>query len=168
MTGTTLGPQKSVSGLTFSLLKDAGWYTVDDTFNDTTNYGYQKGCTFYNNACFGGTSFSTYFCDSVALNGNTLCASNFLGKSTCNISAAYMADGCGIFTPFTNCVDPATSDGFKSFTLESYSTSSFCVISTLGNIAISSLSRGRCYPYVCSITPNTITFTIGTYNIACL
>ena len=32
MTGTSLGTAKYFSGLTFALLKDMGWYTVDDTF----------------------------------------------------------------------------------------------------------------------------------------
>lgn len=41
MTGTQLGPQKGFSGLTFALLKDMGWYEVDGSFNDTSNYGYR-------------------------------------------------------------------------------------------------------------------------------
>jgi hypothetical protein len=57
MTATSLGANKYFSGLTFSALKDMGWYTVDDTFNDTTNYGYKKGCPFVQDACYG-TSFS--------------------------------------------------------------------------------------------------------------
>jgi hypothetical protein len=52
MTGTALGAQKSFSGINFALLRDMGWYDVDATFNDTTNYGYKKGCTFYTNACW--------------------------------------------------------------------------------------------------------------------
>ena len=44
MTGTELGAQKAFSGLTFAILKDMGWYGVDDTYNDTINYGYMKGC----------------------------------------------------------------------------------------------------------------------------
>ena len=40
MTATQLGAQKGFSGLTFAILKDMGWYEVDDSFNDTTNYGY--------------------------------------------------------------------------------------------------------------------------------
>lgn len=46
MTGTALGTAKYFSGLTFALLKDSGWYAVDDTFAGTSNFGYQKGCTF--------------------------------------------------------------------------------------------------------------------------
>ena len=46
MTGTAIGPQKMFSGLTYAMLKDMGWYEVDDSFNETTNYGYQKGCAF--------------------------------------------------------------------------------------------------------------------------
>ena len=52
MTGTQLGSRKSISSLTFALLKDMGWYDVDDTFNDTTNYGYKKGCPFFTDACY--------------------------------------------------------------------------------------------------------------------
>ena len=44
MTATSLGAHKGISGLTFALLKDMGWYIVDDTFNDTSNYGYHQGC----------------------------------------------------------------------------------------------------------------------------
>jgi len=32
MTATSLGATKGFSGLTFALLKDTGWYTVDDSF----------------------------------------------------------------------------------------------------------------------------------------
>jgi Leishmanolysin len=57
MTGTNLGASKGFSAITFAALKDMGWYTVDDSFNETTNYGYQKGCDFINNACLGSASF---------------------------------------------------------------------------------------------------------------
>lgn len=56
MTGTALGAVKYFSGLTLSALRDMGWYTVDSTFNETSNYGYQKGCDFLYKACYG-TSF---------------------------------------------------------------------------------------------------------------
>ena len=57
MTGTSLGAQKPFTALTFAILKDMGWYGVDDSFNDTTNYGYQKGCSFFFDACYSATSF---------------------------------------------------------------------------------------------------------------
>ncbi len=119
MTGTSLGAQKGISGLTFAILKDMGWYTVDDTFNDTTNYGYKKGCSFYNDACYGTTPYNSYFCvPTDPANANaSLCASNFLGKSICT-SSSTMSDGCGIFGSYFNCVDPESSDdGYKSYTL---------------------------------------------------
>ena len=40
-----------------------GWYDVDGTFNDTMNYGYKKGCSFYTDACFPTMSVSKYFCN---------------------------------------------------------------------------------------------------------
>jgi hypothetical protein len=57
MTGTAFGSVKYFSALTFSALRDMGWYTVDATFNETSNYGYQKGCNFFYLACYNGTSF---------------------------------------------------------------------------------------------------------------
>jgi hypothetical protein len=40
-----------------------GWYDTDDTFNDTSNYGYKKGCSFYFDACYGSASMPKYFCN---------------------------------------------------------------------------------------------------------
>jgi proprotein convertase subtilisin/kexin type 5 len=58
MTRTALSAQRGISGLTFALLKDMGWYTVDDTFNDTSPYGYKKGCEFFFNGCNSTTTFT--------------------------------------------------------------------------------------------------------------
>ena len=58
MTATSLGTAKYFSGLSFALLKDSGWYSVDETFAGTSNYGYKKGCSFLTDACYGGTSFT--------------------------------------------------------------------------------------------------------------
>jgi hypothetical protein len=75
-----------------------GWYGVDDSFNDTTNYGYNKGCAFFNDACYSSTTtFPKYFCNTTAFNGVTECSSTFTGKATCTNQAALMADGCGMF-----------------------------------------------------------------------
>jgi hypothetical protein len=166
MTGTSLGTTtKYFSKLTFAVLKDMGWYTVDDTFSETSNYGYQKGCSFVLDACYG-TSFSE-FCDVVALSGVSACQTDFFGKAICTNDAAAMADGCGIFGPYTNCVDPSTNDnGYASYTQEAYSTSSYCVSSTLGTVALSNKLTSRCYPYSCGAS--SVTFTIGTYSITCL
>ena len=61
-----------------------------------------------------------------------------------------MADGCGIFGSYFNCVDPAQADdGYKSYTLEKYQTDAFCVTSTFANVGVSDDYRGRCYPYEC-------------------
>ena len=50
--GTTT---KYFSALTFAVLKDMGWYTVDEAFYETSNYGYQKGCSFVLDACYTGS-----------------------------------------------------------------------------------------------------------------
>ena len=83
MTGTELGSRKSISSLTFAILKDMGWYDVDDTFNDTTNYGYHKGCSFFTDACYQTGASTQYFCDNNTQAGVAKCSTSFLGKSTC-------------------------------------------------------------------------------------
>ena len=118
MTGTELGAQKGFSGLTFALLKDMGWYEVDDTFNDTTNYGFQLGCNFYTDACYAATNYPKYFCEPANYVNVSVCSTDFLGKAVCTKSASTMADNCGIFGEYFHCVDPASSDdGYKSYTL---------------------------------------------------
>lgn len=165
MTGTELGAQKSFSGLTFAVLKDMGWYEVDDTFNDTTNYGKGEGCTFFTNACYG-TSFPKYFCNPANYVNTSVCSTTHLGKAICTNDATVMADGCGLFGEYFHCVDPASSnDGYQSYTLETYSTGSFCVESTLSNVGVSEKYRSRCYPYTCLGT--SIRFTIDTNTIIC-
>lgn len=77
-----------------------------------------------------------------------------------------MADGCGLYGPYFHCVDPnSQNDGYQSYTSEVYGTSSFCVLSTLGSVALPSTVRSRCYPYTCNA--NNITFTVGTNTITC-
>lgn len=167
MTGTSLGTtNKYFSGLSFAALKDMGWYTVDDSFAGTTNYGYKKGCDFVRDACYSATSF-TEFCNAATSSSISACQTSFFGKAVCTNDAAAMADGCGIYGPYANCIDPSTTDNsYASYTQEVYSTSSFCIASTLGTVALPSALTSRCYPYLCATS--SIKFTIGTYSITCL
>lgn len=79
---------------------DMGWYTVDDSFNDTSPYGYLKGCDFFFNACNASTAF-TEFCDSTQ--SIKSCTSQNLGKGVCQITP--YSDNCGIWVSAVNCVD---------------------------------------------------------------
>jgi|JI9StandDraft_1071089.scaffolds.fasta_scaffold683112_1 hypothetical protein len=110
MTRDALGSQRGISGLTFALFSDMGWYTVDATFNDTSPYGYKKGCDFFNLGCNSSTTY-TEFC-TAGLNVKS-CTSQSLSKSTCQTNA--YSDKCGIWKGTLNCVDPdAASDGYKN------------------------------------------------------
>jgi len=82
MTGTSFGSSKGFSGLTFALLKDMGWYTVDDSFSETNSYGYHMGCSFLYDACFG-TNFST-FCNAATQNVTSYCSTNYFSKASCH------------------------------------------------------------------------------------
>lgn len=169
MTATSFGSTKGILGVTFALLKDTGWYEADDSFSETSNFGYQKGCSFVYDACHGSTSFSE-FCSVVAnANDTSYCQSTFYDKAVCDNSSAIMSDSCGVYGPYFSCVDPTSSDpGYQSYTSEQYGTNSFCVLSTLGTVALSSTMQSRCYPYVCNSTTSSITFTIGSYTMTCL
>jgi hypothetical protein len=171
MTGTEMGAQKGFSGLSFAILKDMGWYTVDDTFAETFNYGKDEGCDFYTDACYGTTSYPKYFCDTTTQANSVECSSNFYGKATCDDQAGLMADGCGMWLDYHYCVDPDQSDdGLQSVTIEVYGTESFCVISTFGTSSFSSNSKSRCYEYTCDYTSGSeyIQFKIATYTVNCL
>lgn len=74
-----------------------GWYGVDDRFSDYTNYGYRKGCDFFNKACYDTASNPKYFCNAITMAQISYCSSNFLGKSVCTKQSALMADGCGMW-----------------------------------------------------------------------
>ena len=92
---------------------------------------------------------------------------NFFGKAICTNAASAMSDSCGIFGPYANCVDPATTDnGYASYTYEAYATNSYCIASTLGTVSLPSTLTSRCYPYTCGV--NSIVFTVGTSTITCL
>lgn len=117
MTGTQLGAQKGFSGLTFSLLKDMGWYQVDDTWNDTSNYGYNMGCDLYNDACNMTPANTRYFCNMPDFINVSTCATNFMSKAVC-VDTGAMSDNCGILGGYFHCVDPAqANDGYRSYTL---------------------------------------------------
>jgi len=116
-------------------------------------------------ACYG-TSF-TEFCNAATMSSISSCQTDFYGKAICTAQNATMADGCGIMGPYSNCMDPASTDlGYASYTMEAVGTNSFCVSSTLGTVALPNTLTSRCYPYKCN-TAN-ITFTIGSYSITCL
>jgi hypothetical protein len=166
MTATSFGAAKGLSGLTLALLQDSGWYTVDTTFAETSNYGYKKGCSFVLDACYNSTNFNV-FCDTVALNNISSCQSTYFGKALCDKSNNSMTDMCGIYVPYFNCVDENSVDlGYRVYTHEVFGTDSFCVSSTLGTVTLASTLQSRCYPYVCGTS--SIVFTVGTATVTCL
>ena len=58
------GPSKAFSGLTWALYEDSGWYIVNSTDADKMQFGYNKGCDFYDNACLSTTNTYSEFCKS--------------------------------------------------------------------------------------------------------
>lgn len=165
MTKTPLGAQRGISGLTYAFLKDMGWYFVDDTFNDTTPFGYKKGangCSFFYSGCNSSTVFDE-FCDSTQVVKS--CTSQSFSKGVCQVNP--YSDKCGIWVSTLNCVDAdAQDDGWKTQSQEAYGTTSFCVSSTLASVGIDSNLQSRCYPYVC-YDNNAIKFIVGGNTILC-
>lgn len=92
---------------------------------------------------------------------------NFFGKAVCDNSSAMMADGCGLYGSYFNCVDDKSMDnGYQTYTNEVFGTDSFCVSSTFGTFALPSNLQSRCYSYTCGI--ESIVFKVGTFSITCL
>lgn len=138
-------------------------------FNDTTNYGKNLGCSFYFDACYSSSTFDKYFCNPANNVNVTSCSTTFTGKATCSNQAALMADGCGMYMEHFNCVDPSvTGDFYQSFTLESFGTNVFCAKGTISTAGITTNYRGRCYPFACNYTDQSIKFTISSsYTLYC-
>lgn len=55
MTASDIVGDIQFSGATINLLKDSGWYEVDDTLKDNMEWGRNAGCTFVSGLCTGGT-----------------------------------------------------------------------------------------------------------------
>lgn len=51
MTASNLVGDGVWSGINLALMKDSGWYTVDDNFSETIYWGKGKGCTFLSSLC---------------------------------------------------------------------------------------------------------------------
>lgn len=100
MTATTLGTTKVLSGLTFSLLEDMGWYEVNGLWNDTLSFGQGKGCAFYEEVCYSAAKFGE-FCPADR-GSRQVCSPDGAKKAIC-MSKGTFADGCGIAVPYEEC-----------------------------------------------------------------
>ena len=102
------------------------------------------------------------------MNGSSICATNFLGKSVCTNQTGSMSDGCGQYASYFGCVDAdQVDDGIKNRTHESYGTTSFCIKSTFSTSAQLGQNQARCYPYICNSATSTITYTVGNSIVPC-
>ena len=84
-------------------------------------YGYQMGCSFYNDACYSKNFDSRHFCTASSYTNISACSTNFLGKATCSANESLMSDGCGIFSEYLACSDDSEDDGYRAYTLETFS-----------------------------------------------
>jgi proprotein convertase subtilisin/kexin type 5 len=164
MTGTQLGLVKPYSALTFAILKDMGWYDVTDTFAEKTTFGYQRGCTFFDQGCWGG-SYPAEYCSTESAQG---CTQSNVGKGQCTNTTNLLADSCLMTIESISCVNPSdfSKDGTYSYTQESYSASSQCFVSSAATVSIPGLNA-RCYEYNCSSDNTQILIKIGSNTYTC-
>jgi hypothetical protein len=78
ITAQAVSPNSVVSIITLSALVDSGWYQVDLNASEPFLFGKNKGCSFWNNKCYGGN-----------YNGN-MCQFSF--KKTSDVSGKFVAE----------------------------------------------------------------------------
>lgn len=60
MTSSAIYHQLSWSYFNLAILKDTGWYIVNETFFEPTFWGYQRGCEFFYKDCLAKEKFPEF------------------------------------------------------------------------------------------------------------
>jgi hypothetical protein len=82
MQGDTGADDWVFSDITFALLEDSGWYSIDYSQTDSITWGKNAGCSFFTNKCVSnGVPSSSQFC----ANGDRGCTRSRLSKGLCNL-----------------------------------------------------------------------------------
>jgi hypothetical protein len=91
---------KAFSPITYALLQDMGWYDVDNSFSDTTNFGFKKGCDFVQNVCYSSTAYPEFCSNADTSQG---CTTQHFSKGSCKTNI--FSDNCLIWANSFFCVD---------------------------------------------------------------
>jgi leishmanolysin len=86
MQGDTGADDWVFSDISFAVLEDSGWYSVDYSQTDSILWGENAGCSFFTDSCVrNGTASSSYFCVNTARS----CTKPRNAKGVCNLAQQY-------------------------------------------------------------------------------
>lgn len=174
------------SSLTFALLQDTGWYSIDWEYTTSTTFGTEFGCSFLTDKCIENnvTNFN-YFCteeikscDVYKLNRGQC---NIKGSSSVPLEYQYFnsgtiggADSEADYCPYIDADDSGSCRGnglkpssFNNEYGESICTNCRCIEGSLINMgfAVPPIS-GRCYEIIICNT-NSVTINVGSKTVEC-
>lgn len=165
MTGT-IDVVARFSKLTYALLADSGWYTIDTSYAEETTWGFKKGCGFFDKLCHDTKQYSE-FC----YNADPGCDSSLVWKSSCFVHPLLKNDNCKVFNAFSNgdCENTANEHPQKELMAQAWTPTSRCYLSSAlnkGYVNDEQLSAG-CYESSCVGGVLKITNPANGQSVAC-
>lgn len=150
-----------LSGLTQALLRGTGWYYVKDFSDQYYNWGYFKGCSFFDVSC---PSIPELYCTRNANNQDT-CAGHYFGKGQCaSLQSALTNSGCDYYSSReSSCLVAGSETSPKEN--EVFGANSRCIdYKTAGGVYST-----KCHTITCSGSGNsqTVTITVGSSSATC-
>ena len=167
------------SEMTLALLEDSGWYMPDYSYGQTIQWGYQKGCNFFNEDCIVNqeAAFPEFCADQT---GEYVCDFNLFGYGPCYFSQysgipTYeqyfsdttlggdpLADYCPVIYDIVDCGDSTNTNTDAG---EAFCPQCRCVEGTFSISGASTANRPSCHSISCG--SNSATITIGSYQAVC-
>ena len=149
------------SGLTQALLRGTGWYYVKDFSDQYYNWGYFKGCSYFDAAC---PAIPELYCTKSANNQDT-CAGHYYGKGQCqSLNTALTNSNCDYYsTRESSCLVAGSELSPKEN--EVFGANSRCIdYKTAGGVYST-----KCHSISCSGSGNaqTVTITVGSSSVTC-
>lgn len=149
------------SGLTQALLRGTGWYYVKDYSDQYYNWGYFKGCSYFDAAC---PAIPELYCTKSANNQDT-CAGHYYGKGQCmSLGSSLTNSNCDYYsTRESSCLVAGSELSPKEN--EVFGANSRCIDYKTGAGVYST----KCHSITCSGSGNsqTVTITVGSASVTC-
>ena len=169
------------SDLTLALLEDSGWYLPDYSYGQTIQWGYQRGCNFFNDDCIiNQTAAFPEFCADQT--GDNICDFNLFGYGPCyftqdsgipsyeqyfsdkSLGGDPLADYCPVVYDLVDC-GGGIGAAQNSDAGEMFCRQCRCIEGTFSLSGTSNVNRPSCHQISCG--NNTATITIGSYQAVC-
>ena len=171
--------QPVYSDLTLALLQDSGWYMPNYTYGQTIQWGYQRGCEFFDENCIINEKpvFPEFCADDT---GDNFCDFNLFGYGPCYMSLNFsipnneeyfsdknmggdpLAEYCPVVYDLVDCGNATSSNGDAG---ESFCDQCRCIQGTFSISGKNTVNRPSCHTVECG--SNSATIIIGNYQAVC-